>query len=32
MPRPLIWFVLGLWLGWLANGDIARAFWQGLTR
>jgi hypothetical protein len=32
MLRPLMWFAIGMWLGWLANGDIARAFWQGLTQ
>jgi hypothetical protein len=32
MSRSLMWFTLGLWLGWLSNGDIARAFWQGLTQ
>lgn len=32
MLRPLMWFTLGAWLGWLANGDIARAFWKGLTQ
>jgi hypothetical protein len=30
--HPVVWFALGLWIGWLANGDIARAFWQGLTQ
>jgi hypothetical protein len=24
--HPLTWFVMGLWLGWLAHGDLMRGF------
>ena len=30
--HPMTWFVLGLWLGWLAHGEIMQGFWRGLTQ
>jgi hypothetical protein len=30
--RPTVWFLLGLWFGWLARGEIATAFLRGIAQ